>query len=171
MAEARELERISMTTTSLTVHRRPLRLLAVVLAGTIVLGAVQAQPASAALRVSEKKIASLINKARTQRDKKKLQVSAKLSELARKHSNAMANQNDPVKHSSTKQLLSYMDKANCVAKIGENVGAASTALQMHQAFMDSPGHKENILETYWSKVGVGVKKSGGRLWTTELFCV
>jgi uncharacterized protein YkwD len=160
-----------MTTTTLTDRRRPLRLLAVVLAGTIVLGAVQAQPATAELRDSEKKIASLINKARTQRGRSKLQVSAKLSELARKHSNAMANQNDPVKHSTTNQLLTYMKKSNCVARIGENVGAASTALEMHQAFMKSPGHKENILETYWKKVGVGVKKSGGRLWTTELFCV
>lgn len=160
-----------MTTTMLAYRRRPLRLLAVVLAGTIVLGAIQTQPATAELTDSEKKIASLINKARTQRGRSKLQVSAKLSELARKHSNVMVNQNDPVKHSTTNQLLSYMDKANCVAKVGENVGAASTALQMHQAFMDSPGHKENILETYWKKVGVGVKKSGGRLWTTELFCV
>jgi uncharacterized protein YkwD len=160
-----------MTTTTLTDRRRPLRLLAVVLAGTIVFGAIQAQPATAALTDSEKKIASLINKARTQRGRGKLQVSATLSELARKHSNAMVNQNDPVKHSTTNQLLTYMDKANCAARIGENVGAASTALDMHQAFMKSPGHKENILATYWKKVGVGVKKSGGRVWTTELFCV
>jgi uncharacterized protein YkwD len=158
-----------MTTTALTDRRRPLRLLAVVLAATIVLGAVQAQPASAALTDSEKKLVSLINKARTQRGRSKLQVSGKLSELARKHSNAMINQNNPVKHSTTNQLLTYMDKSNCVARIGENVGTAFSALQMHQAFMKSAGHKENILGS-WKKVGVGVRKSGGRLWTTELFC-
>jgi uncharacterized protein YkwD len=160
-----------MTTTTTLTDRRPLRLLAVVLAGTILLGAVQAQPASAALTDNEKKLVSLINKARKNHSKGTLKVSAKLSELARKHSNAMANQNDPVKHSTTNQLLTYMNKSNCVARIGENVGAASTALEMHQAFMKSPGHKENILESYWKKVGVGVRKSGGRLWTTELFCV
>jgi uncharacterized protein YkwD len=160
-----------MTTTPLTARRRPLRLLAVVLAGTIALGTVQAQPASAALTTKEKKLVSLINKARGNHGKSKLQVSGKLSELARKHSNAMANQNNPVKHSTNNQLLTYMNKANCVARIGENVGAASEVLEMHQAFMDSPGHKQNILESYWKKVGVGIKKSNGRLWTTELFCV
>jgi uncharacterized protein YkwD len=152
-------------------HRRPLRFLALVLAGSIVLGTVQAQPASAALTDKEKKLVSLVNKARTNRGKSKLQVNAKLSELARKHSNVMVNQNNAVKHSTNKQLLSYMNKANCVARIGENVGAASTVPQMHQAFMNSPGHKQNILESYWKKVGVGIKKSDGRLWTTELFCV
>jgi uncharacterized protein YkwD len=152
-------------------HRRPLRFLAVVLSGTILLGTVQAQPASAELTDKEKKLVSLINKARTNRGHSKLKVSSRLSELARKHSNAMVSQNNPVKHSTNKQLLSYMDKANCAARIGENVGAASTVLQMHQAFMDSPGHRENVLESYWKKVGVGIKKSKGRLWTTELFCV
>jgi uncharacterized protein YkwD len=151
-------------------RRRPLRSLAVVLAGAIALGAVQAQPASAELTDKEKKLVSLINKARGNHGKSKLQVSGKLSELARKHSNVMINQNNPVKHSSTNQLLSYMNKANCVAKIGENVGAAWEVPEMHQAFMKSPGHRQNILGS-WKKVGVGIKKSGGRLWTTELFCV
>lgn len=161
-----------MTSYSTVLARRwPIRSLAVALGMTILLGAVQADHASAALKDSEKKMVSLVNKARANHDKDTLKVSVTLSELARKHSNAMASDNNALKHSSTSQLLSYMKKANCAARIGENVGAAPNVLQMHQAFMDSKGHRENILAAYWRKVGVGIKKSGGRVWTTELFCV
>jgi uncharacterized protein YkwD len=156
-------------TSSAPLKRRSARLVALVLAITLgfTLGA---PPASATLSEPEKKLVSLINKARLNHDKGKLQTSGVLSKLARKHSTVMMNKGNPVLHSSTTQLLNYMDKANCSARIGENVGRASDVNEMHQAFMGSTGHKQNILGS-WKKVGVGIRKSGGNVWTTELFCV
>jgi uncharacterized protein YkwD len=157
-------------TSAAALKRRSSRLIALVLAITVgfTLGA---PPASAELSDSEKKLVGLINKARANRDVGKLKTSAMLSKLARKHSTAMMNQGNPVMHSSTSQLYHYMDEANCAARIGENVGRASDVNEMHQAFMGSAGHRENVLASYWKKVGVGIRKSGGNVWTTELFCV
>ena len=150
---------------------RRTRILVVLTALLVVLGSLMATPASAALTSREKKLAALVNKARVNHKRGKLQVSAKLSMLAHKHSSAMAAKDEPLLHSTSNQLLSYMGTVNCVARIGENVGTNYTVPAMHKAFMDSPGHRENILETYWTKVGVGVKKVDGMLWVTELFCV
>lgn len=152
-----------------TTARKHTKLLALAVGATIMLSGVQASPASAALSTPEKKLVSLINKARTKRGLGKLKVNGALSKKARKHSTAMMKQGNPVMHSSTKQLFNYMDGANCVARIGENVGTASSVTEMHQAFMKSPGHRHNILGS-WKKVGVGIRISNGRFWTTELFC-
>ena len=35
--------------------------------------------------------------------------------------------------------------------------------------MASPGHRANIMGTRWDGSGVGVVKSGGYLWVTEIF--
>ena len=40
---------------------------------------------------------------------------------------------------------------------------------LHQAFMDSPAHRENIMLNSFRYVGVGVIKSGDRLWVTVTF--
>jgi uncharacterized protein YkwD len=151
-----------------TIARKPTRVLALALGATIFLAGVQAPPASATLTLAEKKLVMMIHEARAKHGKSKLKVSGSLSELAKKHSTYMKNHGS-ISHSSTSQLFGYMNKANCVAKIGENVGVAYSVQQMHEAFMSSSGHKANILGA-WKKVGVGIRKAGGRFWTTELFC-
>lgn len=62
------------------------------------------------------------------------------------------------------------------ALVGENIFYASTtnatynAQYAHEALMHSPGHRANILEPRFSKVGVGVyRDSKGRFWVTEMF--
>jgi uncharacterized protein YkwD len=40
----------------------------------------------------------------------------------------------------------------------------------HQALMNSPGHRANILEPRFTKIGVGVyQDAGGQFWVTEMF--
>jgi uncharacterized protein YkwD len=53
--------------------------------------------------------------------------------------------------------------------IGENVGVGGTVRSVHRAFMSSSGHRRNILLPGYTRVGVGVVKSGGRVWVTEIF--
>jgi uncharacterized protein YkwD len=128
-------------------------------------------PAEAQLTSKEKKLVTRINAARGNHGENKLKVNHKLSQLARKHSRHMHEANNPVMHSSTGQLYSYMNQGNCAAMIGENVGRAGSVPQIHEAFMDSPPHRQNVLEGAWTKVGVGIRTFDGSLWVTELFCV
>lgn len=38
-------------------------------------------------------------------------------------------------------------------KLGENVGMGGTVGQIHQAYMDSPGHRANILDPAFNEIG------------------
>jgi ribosomal protein L24E len=54
-------------------------------------------------------------------------------------------------------------------RIGENVGVGGSVERLHQAFMNSPGHKANVLGAY-NRVGVGVVVEGdGTIWVTFNF--
>jgi hypothetical protein len=52
--------------------------------------------------------------------------------------------------------------------LAENVGAGPTVNDLHSAFMNSAGHRANILGDY-NYVGVGVASDGGLLWVTVIF--
>lgn len=53
--------------------------------------------------------------------------------------------------------------------LGENVGVGAEVASLHQAFMNSPAHKANIMLPKFNNVGVGAKEADGRLWVTVLF--
>lgn len=55
----------------------------------------------------------------------------------------------------------------------ENVayGERRTIEHLHQGLMRSPHHRENILSTKFSEVGVGVIARGPRLYATQVFAV
>ena len=48
----------------------------------------------------------------------------------------------------------------------ENVGYGGSVEQVHTLFMGSSGHRANILKPAYSQVGIGVVRSGGRVWVT-----
>lgn len=60
----------------------------------------------------------------------------------------------------------------CYTLAGENIGwnthsdGVATA-QIHEAFLESPGHRVNVLSERWNVVGVGAYKGtdGRKLWT------
>jgi uncharacterized protein YkwD len=153
-----------------TIRRRG-SLVAVLTVAVVTVGVLHASPARADLLPKERELVGLIHKVRESHHVPRLQVSQKLSDLARKHVGQMINQGNPVLHSSSSQMYGYMRKANCHASLGENVGVHYTVREMHMAFMRSSGHRANILRSSWRKVGVGVKVHNGRVWVTELFCV
>lgn len=51
----------------------------------------------------------------------------------------------------------------------ENVGVAPTAEQLHEGFMNSPGHRQAILSPRVQRVGTGVAREGGQMYGTEVF--
>jgi hypothetical protein len=56
------------------------------------------------------------------------------------------------------------------AKLGENVGIGYSAESLHQAFMNSPGHRDNVLDTGYEYVGIGVVlEDDGAIWVAFVF--
>ena len=52
---------------------------------------------------------------------------------------------------------------------GENIAKNMSVKGAHDAFMNSPGHKANILNTGYHKVGLGFYRSGSYLYVTQWF--
>jgi Cysteine-rich secretory protein family len=55
-------------------------------------------------------------------------------------------------------------------KLGENVGCGDTdADALHEAFMNSPKHRENIMDPTFDSVGIGIVMAGDTMFVTEQF--
>lgn len=71
---------------------------------------------------------------------------------------------DPALESGTAQLIPQW------IRLGENVGYGGDSVAgLHQKFMDSPRHRENILNPGFTLAGVGVVWESGRMWVTVKF--
>lgn len=53
--------------------------------------------------------------------------------------------------------------------LGENVGYGPSAAAVETAYMNSSGHRANILSTKWNGVGVGYAVNGKRVYTVQVF--
>ena len=54
--------------------------------------------------------------------------------------------------------------------VGENVGYGGSVLSIHDALVNSPGHRANMLSSTFTQVGIGTYWSAtGRLWVTQVF--
>jgi uncharacterized protein YkwD len=150
----------------------------------------------------EKQIHVLINEEREKRGLSALAWNDKLSIIARKHSQDMANRNyfahsDPEGHDFCYRYR--QEGFNCEVHVGnyiymgaENIfqnnlyssvtyygGSPSydwntqeeIAESTVQGWMNSPGHRKNILIAYWKREGIGVAISNDdKVYITEDFC-
>jgi hypothetical protein len=53
--------------------------------------------------------------------------------------------------------------------ISENVAEAETAVRIHDAWMNSPGHRENLLDPRVDAVGISVLRRDGQLYAVQDF--
>src|ERR1700753_2446322 len=53
--------------------------------------------------------------------------------------------------------------------IAENVAESSTAVRIHDAWMNSPGHRENLLDPQSNAVGISVLRRNGQLYAVQDF--
>src|SRR6201999_979649 len=53
--------------------------------------------------------------------------------------------------------------------IAENVAEAQTAVRIHYAWMNSPGHRANLLDPHVDAVGISVRGRNGQLYAVEDF--
>jgi uncharacterized protein YkwD len=52
---------------------------------------------------------------------------------------------------------------------GENVGAAGTLRRIRTLWMGSGGHRANILNPRFHRIGIGVVRARGLMWVTAIF--
>jgi uncharacterized protein YkwD len=116
-------------------------------------------------KASEKGFAHKMNAERVLQGVGKLHLDPELSKAARKHTTEMWKA-DSLYHTPSNKLRHRV--TNWVI-IGENVGVGGTVDSLHQAFMDSPAHRDNILLSTFRNVGVGVAQKNGRMWVTVIF--
>lgn len=69
--------------------------------------------------------------------------------------------------------LSHSDLAQglpgCYRAAGENVGYDRSPEAVQKAYMNSPGHRRNVLDRKWTHVGVGAAQRGNRWFTVQVF--
>lgn len=141
--------------------RRPIAgaLCAAMLGGFLIVAAAPA----AALTGEESEFVSLHNSTRSSAGRRTLSVQADLVDVARRHSARMAAAGD-IWHNPN---LAREVKNWTV--VGENVGMGPSVRELFDAFMDSPGHRSNILDTDYNQFGVGVVISEGTIYVTVVF--
>jgi len=116
-------------------------------------------------RRAEKVFKKKINRARLAVGQRRLKLDPELGKVARVHAKAMARKGT-IFHQSSSQLGSRVTRWS---SLGENVGVGSTVKSLHRAFMNSVGHKANVLYPGFRNVGVGTVRKNGRLYVTVVF--
>jgi len=121
--------------------------------------------ANAAEPGDEAAFVSMANQSRSQAGLSNLRSPVWVSD-ARTHSEQMASSGS-IFHDSG--LQSQADGvSSCWTKVGENVGMGGSPDEIHNAFMNSPTHRSNILGDYDS-IGVGVVRTGTGMFVTQRF--
>ncbi len=147
-----------------------------------------AQPdGSDGLLPEEREFIARVNDERTSRGLNALVLDPLLVSVARGHSREMCSLDYFDHHSPTSDQRTPMDRYIYGLRqsgdgtpgyllVGENIYYCSESNETynvefgHQALMNSPGHRANILEPRFAKIGVGIYRNAkGEFWVTEMF--
>jgi uncharacterized protein YkwD len=143
-----------------------LRVPAVLLLAFLLVAGVPVEPAAAdgsvAMSSMESDFVSRINQERSSRGLATLRVASDMVTVARNHSRRMADA-DHLHHNPN-----FGSEVTNWRKVGENVGRGPSVSSLHRAFMNSPSHRNNLLDPAWTEVGIGVVVVDGRIWVTQL---
>ena len=114
----------------------------------------------------------LLNQDRAANGRSALELDPALCDLARLKSRDMYLNNyfshtSPTYGSAAQMLSTY---GYAFTSVGENIAHHATVEKAQAAFMSSSGHRQNILGSQWTKVGIGVwEDSQGFVYVTQLF--
>ena len=129
----------------------------------------------------------LINKERTKQGLSNLTWNPTIARASNNHSEDMANRgyfehDSPEGHDFTWRYSQVgftceISQGNVIYGGGENIsyskgyyGVDTIATQTVNGWMNSQGHRENILRPYFQSEGIGVAKSGDEIYVTQNFC-
>jgi uncharacterized protein YkwD len=118
---------------------------------------------------AEARMLELVNRERTERGLKPLQMDETLREVARQNSRDMF-QRGYFAHENPDGLSPFDRLRQGGARFraaGENIALAPTLEVAHNGLMNSPGHRENILNPAFGRIGIGVEDGGlhGKMFT------
>lgn len=118
-------------------------------------------PEQSQLRVdedSEGRMIALVNQERAGRGRSILSVDARLTQVARSHSRDMFERRYFSHYSPEGRDVGYRARQAGVeyALIGENLAYAPDVTTAHAGLMNSEGHRANILDSGWTRIGIGV---------------
>jgi hypothetical protein len=134
-----------------------------VAAAVVVLPASDAE-ASGADSGAEQSLLDLMDRDRGTYGRHRYRVCADLRDIARNWSARMAR-DQTLSHNPHRS--SQTQGSNGTA---ENVAYSSEGVRrVHSMFMNSSGHRGNILSSRYRDVGVGVERRGNMLWVTQVF--
>lgn len=138
------------------------RVVAVVALAAVTL-LLMAPAAGADTASDEARVLSLLNQTRASAGAPALGVDPSLSAAARAWSASMATAGT-ISHnpSLTTQIVGW-------SRLGENVGRASSVEGVHQALLNSPAHYQNMVDTGFNAVGIGVAHANGSFFVTQTF--
>jgi uncharacterized protein YkwD len=145
-------------------------------------GTAQPRPASAGSWAdgsfdagSELQLVTLTNRSRAADGQGPLRVDPELTGIARWRSQDMALRgyfSHSIPPGGGRVFEVIQGKGYCFSLAGENIGWNTysddiATEQIHQAFLDSPGHRANIVADPWQAIGVGAYKGpdGKKVWT------
>lgn len=115
-------------------------------------------------QTAEEQMLALVNEERIAAGLQPLVMDPELVQVARAHSEDMFR-NGYFSHESP-TTGSPFDRINAAGisyvVAGENLALAPTLSVAHEGLMDSPGHRANILEPSFGRVGIGAISSPGR---------
>jgi Cysteine-rich secretory protein family len=130
-----------------------------------------APPAACASPIEAAELA-LTNQARREMGLGELRCDEGLARAARLHSQDMCDQ-DYFDHDS-QDGRTFVDRINAQGvtwrTVGENIAwGYETPEAVHQGWMDSPGHRRNILNGSYGRIGIGHVECDGRHYWTQDF--
>lgn len=131
-------------------------------------------PANAiTLTADEQYMLNLVNKERRLNGLNALEVNPKLTYMARRYSQEMITNNffshtSPVSGELLDRVIASGVSDGWLLA-GENLAGAPTVKAAFQGLMNSPSHKENMLEAKYTHVGIGAVDGGdyGKMFTQE----
>lgn len=107
---------------------------------------------------SEAQMVDLVNQERAKEGLGALRVEEKLTAVARAHSRDMFERRYFSHYSPEGRDVGYRARQEGVeyALIGENLAYAPDVTTAHSGLMNSEGHRTNILDPAWTRIGIGV---------------
>jgi uncharacterized protein YkwD len=135
----------------------------------------QASVQSPATAKMEAAIRQRINQIRQKQGLNSLENNEKLAQVARNYSQQMARDKFFSHTGSDGSTLTSRVRAGGITywAVGENLFKSTNVPEpvplAVQGWMDSPGHRENILRPMFTETGVGVWREGNTYYITQLF--
>jgi uncharacterized protein YkwD len=129
----------------------------------VALAVVLAVVLTACLSGGQQSVADEMNADRRENVRRTLATHDALNRKAQAWAEKLARDN-ALSHSTLSSGL-----PSCWRGVGENVGFGSSIPAVQAAYMKSPGHRKNILDTTWDFVGVGSATRGSRVFTVQVF--